>query len=284
MGERTITGYATSALKEKLRGLNLGSGLVVEDNLSSWVSGEVSIGDRKGKFYPIYSLEVEVPFSGTVNGALVKGSVHLPDLSLEMLDDLEVDLDVTEGSAADSVKEAAAEKVREAVRSWANSVRKAVGESLESLPLDLPSQARTPRAAALISEEESMSAAGAAELDDAAIEELPHPDDLREAVEEEEPFTEEEVQQLYDDARQALSETVDGADLEGQYAELWSSNLECPSSLANLECPSSNLANLECPSSNLANLECPAKCVAECMPDGRAHQVRHVALIAIDGH
>ena len=159
-----------------------------------------------------------------------------------------------------------------------------------------------------------MSAAGAAELDDAAIEELPHPDDLREAVEEEEPFTEEEVQQLYDDARQALSETVDGADLEGQYAELWSSNLECPSSLANLECPSSNLANLECPSSNLANLECPssnlanleclssnlanlecpssnlanlecpAKCVAECMPDGRAHQVRHVALIAIDGH
>jgi activator of HSP90 ATPase len=120
MGERTITGYATSALKEKLRGLNLGSGLFVEDNLSSWVSGEVSIGDRKGKSYPIYSLEVEVPFSGTVNGALVKGSVHLPDLSLEMLDDLEVDLDVAEGSAADSVKEAAAEKVREAVRNWAS--------------------------------------------------------------------------------------------------------------------------------------------------------------------
>ena len=129
MGERTITGYATSALKEKLRGLNLGSGLFVEDNLSSWVSGEVSIGDRKGKSYPIYSLEVEVPFSGTVNGALVKGSVHLPDLSLEMLDDLEVDLDVVEGSAADSVKEAAAEKIREAVRNWASCVARYVRTS-----------------------------------------------------------------------------------------------------------------------------------------------------------
>jgi hypothetical protein len=82
------------------------------------------------------------------------------------------------------------------------------------------------------------------------------------AVEEEDPFTEEEVQQLYDDARQALSETVDGEDLEGQYAELGSSNL----------------------AAKLTNLECPAECVAECMPDGLAHQVRHVAPIAIDCH
>jgi vacuolar protein 8 len=82
------------------------------------------------------------------------------------------------------------------------------------------------------------------------------------AVEEEEPFTKEEVQQLYDDARQALSETVDGEDLEGQYAELGSSNL----------------------AAKLTNLECRAECVAECMPDGLAHQVRLVAPIAIDCH
>ena len=220
MGERTITGYATSALKDKLSGLALGDGLTIGDVAAGWVSGEVSIGDRKGKSFPIYSLEVEVPFSGTVNGSTVAGSVHLPDVSLEMMDDLEVLVDVKDGALGDT--SAVKDAVQEAVRSWAASVRKAVGDSLETLPIDPPTTARTPRAAALISEEEAMSAAGAAELDDANgdIEELPHPDDGDEGEGEEEPFTEEEVQQLYDDAQQALAEAVEGEELEAQLKEL----------------------------------------------------------------
>mmetsp|Transcript_50553 Transcript_50553/g.131527 ORF Transcript_50553/g.131527 Transcript_50553/m.131527 type:complete len:514 (+) Transcript_50553:32-1573(+) len=224
MGERTITGWSTSALRDKLNGLSLADGVTIGDVAAGWVTGEVSIGDRKGKSFPIYSLEVEVPFSGTVNGAAVSGTVHLPDVSLEMLDDLEVELNVSSGDGGALASDDVVDKVRAAVKGWAAGVRKAVGESLDTLPLDPPTQARTPRAAALISEEESMSAGGAAELDDAGegeIEELPHPDDVDgEGEGEEEPFTEEEVSQLYEDAVAALREVVDGDDLDVQLKEL----------------------------------------------------------------
>ena len=201
MGEKSITGYATSALTQKLSDLSLGDGISTQGG--GWVSGEVTIGERKGKSFPIYSLEVEVPFEGTVDGKPVKGAAHLPDVSLEMLDDLEVDF----GEVA--LGEDAAEAIRGAVREWASSVRKAVNDNLANLPLDPPATARTPRAAALISEEEAMSAGGSARLDDADdVEDLPHPDDAEEEGEEE-PFTEEEVTELYAQAQAMLKEAVE---------------------------------------------------------------------------
>ena len=127
MTEKSITGYATSALTQKLSALSLGDGISTQDG--GWVSGEVTIGERKGKSFPIYSLEVEVPFEGTVDGKPVKGAARLPDVSLEMLDDLEVDFGGVD------LGEDAAEAVRSAVREWAASVRKAVSENLANLPL-----------------------------------------------------------------------------------------------------------------------------------------------------
>ena len=93
MPEKTITGWATQELQSKLSNLTLGdSGASTQSLSSGWVSGEVSITERKGKAIPIYSLEVEVPFEGSVGGVECKGMVHIPDLSLEMLDDLEASL------------------------------------------------------------------------------------------------------------------------------------------------------------------------------------------------
>ena len=77
-----------------------------------------------------------------------------------------------------------------------------------------------------------MSPKSAAELSPSAdIEEIPHPDDAKggefeeDEVQggeegEEEPFTEEEVSQLYVDAQEALGATVDGDDLQAQLNEL----------------------------------------------------------------
>ena len=89
--ERTITGWAGELLDEKLAGLTLCEGVTTGSALDGgFMSGEVTIGERKGKSYPIYSLEVEVPWSGTIGGKECSGKVHLPDVSLEMLEDLEV--------------------------------------------------------------------------------------------------------------------------------------------------------------------------------------------------
>ena len=89
--ERTITGWAGELLDEKLAGLTLCDGVTTGSALDGgFMSGEVTIGERKGKSYPIYSLEVEVPWTGTIDGKECSGKVHLPDVSLEMLEDLEV--------------------------------------------------------------------------------------------------------------------------------------------------------------------------------------------------
>ena len=49
-----------------------------------------------------------------------------------------------------------ADVIRGAVRAWATSMRKALSDDPASVPLDPPSQSRTPRAAALISGEASL--------------------------------------------------------------------------------------------------------------------------------
>ena len=227
MPEKTITGWATQELQSKLSNLTLGdSGASTQSLSSGWVSGEVSITERKGKAIPIYSLEVEVPFEGSVGGVECKGMVHIPDLSLEMLDDLEVQFECAtgDGAAVSAALEESggADAIRGAVREWATSVRKAVSDNLASVPLDPPSTSRTPRAAALISEEESMSAGGAGELDD-GIEEIPHPDDATGGEgegEEEPPFEEEEVVEMYQSAREMLREVVDESEVDAQLKEL----------------------------------------------------------------
>ena len=88
--QRLITGWATEELAARLDGLQLCPALQTVWQPGGWVSGEVTIGERKGgKCYPIYTLEVEVPFTRDGGGDVV-GSLHLPDISIEMLDDLEV--------------------------------------------------------------------------------------------------------------------------------------------------------------------------------------------------
>ena len=86
MSERSITRWATEQLVGQLDGLELCGGVRVQWQPGGWVSGEVTVGERKGKLYPIYSLEMEAPWA--CEGCA--GKLHLPDLSLEMLDDLEV--------------------------------------------------------------------------------------------------------------------------------------------------------------------------------------------------
>ena len=120
-----------------------------------------------------------------------------------------------------------AEAVRAAVRRWAGLVRKTVADECAELPLDPPTQTQTPRAAALISDEEAMSAGGAAALDDAheaeEIEEIPHPDDAREGGEEdeeEEPFTDEEVAQLKAEVTAMITESFAEDEARSQLAEL----------------------------------------------------------------
>ena len=219
MGERTCTGWATDELGRKLSGLALGDGVATSDLSGGWVSGEVSIAERKGKNFPIYSLEVELPFEGTVGGKSVKGTARLPDISIEMLDDLEVVLAADDGSDLSALA-MGADALKAAVREWALGVRKAVSDNAAAIPLDPPAQTRTPRAAALISEEEAMSAGGAGELDDADIENIPHPDDEEEGEEDEEPFTEEEVGKMYEEAKAMLMEAVDESEVDEQLKEL----------------------------------------------------------------
>ena len=48
MGERTITGWATGELGRKLSGLQLADGITTQGLAGGWVSGEVSIAERKG--------------------------------------------------------------------------------------------------------------------------------------------------------------------------------------------------------------------------------------------
>jgi hypothetical protein len=89
-GERTVTRWASDELASSLDGLALADGVQVDWSDAAWVSGEVTVQERKGKPVPIYSLEAEVPWTGTVDGKQCSGTVRLPDISLEMLDDLEV--------------------------------------------------------------------------------------------------------------------------------------------------------------------------------------------------
>ncbi len=232
MGERTITRWASGELAAALAGIELGSGVSAGDiGRGGFISGEVSIGERKGKKYPIYMLKVELPWSLGTDGAC-SGVAKLPDISLEMLDDLEVEFVATTGTAPPglmpSLSQTGTEAVQAAVREWASSLRKTMAENLDVIPLDPPTQPRAPRAAAAISEEESMSAGGAADLEEAEeaedeIETLPHPDDAAEGEgegEEEEPFTEEEVAQLFDETKAALQSKVDADELGAQLDEL----------------------------------------------------------------
>lgn len=87
---RTITVWATRLLDVKLSEIALGPDVTTGSGLSEgFMSGDVSVSERKGKSFPIYSLEVELPWSGTIGGEKCKGKVRLPDISIEMLDDLE---------------------------------------------------------------------------------------------------------------------------------------------------------------------------------------------------
>ena len=63
---------------------------------SAEVKGECSIFNRKGKSFLIYELEVKLKWDGELRDAdgacldVAKGSMKLPDVSAESIDDLEV--------------------------------------------------------------------------------------------------------------------------------------------------------------------------------------------------
>ena len=87
MAEKTITGWATGTLNTALSGLSLGDGVNVGDLAAGWISGEVTVGEsRKGKPLAIYSLEAEVNWSGTVDGAPCSGVAMLPRVFRRLLD------------------------------------------------------------------------------------------------------------------------------------------------------------------------------------------------------
>lgn len=95
-------------------------------------------------------------------------------------------------------------------------MRKAVAERLAEIPLDTPNQAQQPRAAALISEEEAMSASGAAALDEARDLDLEQADD----EDQDRPFTEEEVEELLQHVRAAITEAFTAEESSEQVQEL----------------------------------------------------------------
>ena len=88
-----ISEYAIDALGARLTDLGLvdlgeeGS-IRVAPLGEGWVRGDVSVSERKGKCFPVYSLELEVPWSGLG----CTGLLALPDVCLELLDDLEVEV------------------------------------------------------------------------------------------------------------------------------------------------------------------------------------------------
>ena len=94
MASTIITGYATEDLASRVEGLVLGEGLQVSALAAGWVRGDVSISKRKGKHFPVYALDLELPWSG--HGC--SGLLVLPDVCLELLADVEVDVQTTEGS------------------------------------------------------------------------------------------------------------------------------------------------------------------------------------------
>jgi len=224
---RTITEWATNQLADKLNGLELCEGVSTSWESGGIMRGEVTLGERKGKCFPVYTLEVELPFSGESEGAQVSGMIVLPDVSLEMIDDLEIDVQPGDDAPLPAATETAlasggATAVQTAVREWAAAVRKAVAENPSAIPLDPPTQMQQPRAAALISQEEAMSAAGAAALDDAQadedLEDVPRDD----GAEDREPFTQEEVEKYLSEVRMIIEESFRDEDGYGaqQIAEL----------------------------------------------------------------
>ena len=133
---------------------------------------------------------------------------------------LEIAVDGDESSVATAALEAGVAVVQAAVREWAAELRKAVADQATApIPLDPPTQAQTPRSAALITDEEAMSAGGAAALDDANVEDVPRADEEGEG-EEEPPFTEEEVVQMVEEVAAKLRESFPGEEGERQVAEL----------------------------------------------------------------
>ena len=151
--EKHITGFATGELGSRLAGLSTEDGSVaLGPGAEGWVTGDVTIGERKGKSFAIYSLEVELPWSGPSGS----GTVVLPDVSPETLGDLEVQ--VLGDALPDAARAALVASVQRVLTGWSSALGKAVRDGVDDAMLDPPSSARQPRAAALISDEESMSA------------------------------------------------------------------------------------------------------------------------------
>ena len=93
--KQSITCWATGELARALSGLQLSSAPVTTSGLGrGFISGEVTVGERKGKCYPIYLLQVELPWA--CDGC--SGVARMPDISLEMIDDLEVHFEASDGS------------------------------------------------------------------------------------------------------------------------------------------------------------------------------------------
>ena len=205
--DSAITQHASERLSARLSALDLGgTGFqLAEEFDDGWLHGDVTISERKGKKkFPVYSLELELPWSGhECSGLLV-----LPDVCLELLDDVEIEIHETDGSLSEDVFQLLESQglaaVKAAVQQWGQALAKEVREDADSIPLDPPTEAKAPRSAALISDEEAMSASGAAALDDA--------EDSGEEEEEEEeeekgeaPFTDQELDEIIDEI-QVLAE------------------------------------------------------------------------------
>eukprot|EP00967_Tisochrysis_lutea_P108042 scaffold167142_cov30-Tisochrysis_lutea.AAC.3 len=186
---RTITLWATKQLSKALDQLQICEGFTSHWEGGGEVQGEVSVSERRGKQYPIYALEVRLPWAGAVDGVHSAGIFILPDVSVEMLDELEVVVEITEGTAPEDLHSSGCNVVRGAVRAWAAGLRKAVASTESSVIEWDPEQ-----------ESEDMPAEN-------------KDDDER-------PYTEAEVMKLMETARELLEQKFSAEDAEEQFKEL----------------------------------------------------------------
>jgi hypothetical protein len=187
----TITVWATGRLADALSGLELCDGVVTEWTGEAWASGEVSVTERKGRQYPVYALEAQLPWNGMIDGTPCHGLIHLPDISVEMLDELEVKVETVDGNEPDLVE--ASGVVQGAVRAWAAGIRKAVA-SASSDELEWDPSSPSPHSS--------------------------DRDNAQEEEEEQQPYTEMEVLRLMETARQLLGQKFSSEDAEEQFIEL----------------------------------------------------------------
>ena len=123
---KDVSGHTKESLTAALHACIFDAPLEGCSITSADVKGEASVLNRKGRIFLIYEFEVKLKWEGTaregsaaaaIAGAPVKGSMRLPDVSAECLDDLEVEYSCSSSGSAlsESMRKAGLAHVRRIV-------------------------------------------------------------------------------------------------------------------------------------------------------------------------